>query len=167
MQDTRENGGPVTARWVKVLLGLSLAVNLAVAGMVAGIALRHDGGGERSDRVAYLAAFGAPYMRALPRDDRRALLRSLRSGEGGPLPDSAARRAMFHEVVEVLRARPFEPQALAEAVSRQAEASVAAQRRLQGAWLGVVAAMSQEERMAYADAVEALLDRGRSATPTD
>jgi uncharacterized membrane protein len=167
MQDTRENSGPVTARWVKVLLGLSLAVNLAVAGMVAGIVLRHDGGRERQDRVAPLAAFGAPYMKALPRDDRRAVLRSLRAGEAGPLPDRAARRAMFLEVVEVLRARPFEPQALAEAVSRQSEASVAAQQRVQDAWLGVVGAMSQEERMAYADAVEALLDRGRSAGRTD
>jgi uncharacterized membrane protein len=150
-----------SGRWVKPLLGASLALNLAIVAMVAGIWLRPDGSGERLARAPGAGAFGAPYVLALPREDRRAVLRTIRQevvADG--LPDRQKRREMFRDVLASLRAEPFDLAALNAAVSSQANASIAVQAHAQKAWLDIVAGMTPEERASYAERVEAMLKRG-------
>ncbi len=148
-------------RWMKILLGVSLALNLAVAGLVAGALLRPDGAGDRFSRGPGLGAFGAPYMLALPKEDRRAVFGALRKGSKEQLPNRRARREMFDKVLTTLRATPFDAAALESVVTSQAAVSVTVQRRAQDAWLEVVAGMDDAERARYADAVEEFLKRGR------
>jgi uncharacterized membrane protein len=148
-----------TGRGVKVALAVSLALNLAVAGLVAGAFLRHGGLGERGHSAPALHTFGTPYMRALTPDDRRAVLSALRSAGGPDLPDREARREMFQEVLEHLRAVPFDAAALKRSVARQASAAVSTQQAAQAAWLSVVSGMTDAERAAYAEAVEEALRR--------
>ncbi len=57
-------------RWMPALLGISLALNLAVVAAVAGAAWRHKSGGHDPVRTAHGAAI---YMQALPREARRAM----------------------------------------------------------------------------------------------
>jgi hypothetical protein len=83
----------------------------------------------------------------------------LRAEAKGRVPDRQARRAMFDEVLSVLRATPFDRNALQQAVSQQAETSIYVQQTAQAAWLDVIARMSDPERLAYAAAVEDLLRR--------
>lgn len=148
-----------TALWVKLMLGLSLALNLAIAGFVLGAVIRHGGPGHHGRDVPGMRAFGAPYMLALPRDDRRAVLAGMKQHAGRDIPDRAARRAMFAEVVDALRGVPFDPATLRAAVARQSATAVAAQAAAQEAWLEVVSAMSDAERRAYAAEVEEVLRR--------
>ena len=64
---------PGGTRFLKIALGLSLALNLAVAGVVVGALARPDGPGFKGARAPGAATFGAPYMRALSKEQRRVI----------------------------------------------------------------------------------------------
>jgi uncharacterized membrane protein len=170
MQDDQIEGSapqpPTRSGWIRPVLMFSLALNAAVIAMIAGVLLRDDGPRRGSGPPA-LAAFGRPYVQALPRDDRRAILRALRAQQGADLPDRAARRALFDDVLAALEARPFDAAALAAAVGRQAEVSVTLQERVRLAWLAHVTAMSEQERLEYARAIRAELARSPRAGRED
>ncbi|MFK7764827.1 MAG: periplasmic heavy metal sensor [Roseobacter sp.] len=158
MQDL-ENKQLVRRRpWIKILLGLSLALNIAFLSFVGGAFLRSGGGPGRAPAPS-LGAFGAPYMMALPREDRRDVLRDLRSSPEG-LPNRKERREIFQEVLLSLRATPFDVEALRQVVTEQAGVSVRVQRRAQDVWIDKVAEMSETERRDYASTLEDLLKRG-------
>lgn len=157
---TQHENGTGRWPWGKILLALSLALNCAFVGLMIGAGLRHDG----ADRTG---TFGTPYMRALPREERRAVLQALRASGDSGVPDRKMRRAMFQDVLTTLRGDPFDPAALRQAVSHQAEVSVAVQSRAQRAWLDVVIAMDPDARRAYADAVEKALRRGGKRAPSE
>lgn len=159
MADQDGTTRPKTRPGIKILLAVSLALNLAVAGVVLGALTRGDGGSDRGQRHHTLSAFGAPYMQALSRGERRQILSEIRNDPERPIPDRAARRAMFQDVLKVLRATPFDRDRLAQAVSLQAETTVSVQRSAQRAWLDLVADMSDAERAEYAFAVEENLRR--------
>ena len=149
-----------TALWVKVILGVSLALNLAIAGVIIGAFARSDGVGARAGAAPDIAAFGAPYMRALSKSQRRDIARQIRDDLGSDLPDRRARRDMFREVLASLRAEPFDEARLIAATTVQADTAVAVQNAARQAWIGKVSKMSAEERSHYADAVEAGMKRG-------
>ncbi len=160
---TEQPRNPVKPKrpWLKIMLATSVALNLLFVGFLAGAAARHSGDGAPNARAPGLGAFGAPYMRALPTQERRAVLRSLRDAAQGNLPGRGARRAKFQEVLELLRAQPFDAEALTQAVTEQASTAVFVQQTAQNAWLEVVSNMSESDRRAYADAVERVLKDGR------
>lgn len=161
MQDGKPHRGNTTG-WSRgrVLLGVSLAVNMAFIGLLAGAVLRHDGGRDRPDRGPDAATFGAPYIRALPRETRQAVLQSARAAHDQPMPDRAARRALFQEVLASMRATPFDAEQMRLLVAEQARVSVSVQQRVQTAWVAAVENMTDAQRAAYADAVEDMLGRG-------
>ncbi|MGD9295369.1 MAG: periplasmic heavy metal sensor, partial [Roseobacter sp.] len=123
------------SKWLGIALAISLAVNLLIVGFMAGSFARHTGSAVSGARAPGLGNFGAPYMMALPRQERRAVLRALRAEAKGRVPDRQARRALFDEVLSVLRATPFDRNALQQAVSQQAETSIYVQQTAQAAWL--------------------------------
>ncbi|MFV0514898.1 MAG: periplasmic heavy metal sensor [Jhaorihella sp.] len=146
-------------RWMRVLLGLSLALNLLVAGLAAGAALRYGRAGEMHQPPRSLA--GA-MIRELPQQDRRAL-RALarddlaRDGNGGY---RARRRAEASAVADALRAVPFDTAILRSLLDDQNRRRAAIRDELREAWLARVAAMGDTERAAYADRVEQAMRRG-------
>lgn len=152
---------PGRHRWLMPALLLSIALNLVVVGLVVGALWRVDGPGRARDGGPPLAAFGRPYIAALPQEDRHALRALLRSDLRPDLPDRAARRALYDAVIASLRADPFDAEALARAAGEQARVSVAFQQSAQAAWVRYVSGMSPSERLAYAAAVEDVLERGR------
>lgn len=140
---------PRPRRLLAVALFVSLALNLLVAGVVAGALWgRGDGAALRPVRVDI--GLG-PYTRALSDVDRAALRAAWRA-QGPDLAGlHAARRADRAALLEALRAQPFDPLAV-EAVfagqrDRQAEHQHLARRLL----VERIAAMSPEARAAYAD----------------
>ncbi|MDW3225561.1 MAG: periplasmic heavy metal sensor [Paracoccaceae bacterium] len=147
-------------RLYKIALGVSLALNLAVAGLIGGAALRFGEDARGGLRSAGLGAYGLPYMLALPKEERRQVMKAVRSDHKGPVPDRAARRALYAAVLSDLRAEPFDIEALSGALNTQAETTIAVQKSAQTAWLAVVAQMSDSERAAYADDIEDVLRRG-------
>lgn len=147
-----------TFPWGRLVLGLSLALNLVIIGIVAGAFWRfgkdHDHAARRG-----AGAFAAPYVLALPRDDRHALREALQAQ--GPNDRRAARRASYEAVLAALRAEPFDSDALAAALKRQREAAIAGQLAAETAWLRQIETMDRETRADYADRVERILDRKR------
>ncbi|KEJ89632.1 periplasmic heavy metal sensor [Sulfitobacter donghicola] len=136
-------------RWMPVILGLSLAVNLAVVASVSGAMFRHKGG--RADGPRVLKG-GAIYMQALPHEIRRDLRAELRAGRRGVGSDPA-------QMVELLRSEPFDATAAAAVFEQEHSASLKRLQTGSQAWLKAVEDMTVQERSAYADQLQDLIER--------
>lgn len=159
MLDENKDQMPAKKGWIRVVLAVSLALNLATVGFVAGSYFRFGGHGAGFARSPGLGAFGAPYMKALPPEHRRTVVAAIRSTSGDQMPSRKMRREMFEDVLATLRAEPFDADLLRQAVTRQANTSVLVQQQAQQAWLDVVNQMEDAERIEYATAIEQMLKR--------
>lgn len=155
-----ETGAPKTGRrWGRVLLGLSLALNVLVLGVVLGGILGHrhdDGPDRRDDRFAEVG----PYSRALSDADRAALRNELRAAWPQLRENRTAVRDSFREVLAALRAEPYDPgrvETLLVAQSDRISSQIALTR---GLLLSRLAEMSPDERKAFADRLEQVIRRG-------
>lgn len=146
---------PSTARGVKIALALSVALNLAVAGLVAG-AWMGDGPHRGMPRDM---SFG-PFSAALDSDDRRAIRRALMERLGEFREQRAAAQAEFETLLTALRADPFDAGALKSALAAL-EARNAERLELGRSLIETrLIEMSPEERAAFADRLEKGLNRG-------
>ncbi|MEW9919427.1 periplasmic heavy metal sensor [Marimonas sp. MJW-29] len=159
MAEDRKPSG--TGRALKWALALSLALNLLIVGFAAGAAWRFAGKeGEHRRWGPDRGISGAPFVRALPRDARRALGRAMHDDLGG-LPPRGARHALYGQMVAALRAEPFDEGAVADILRTQADTAQALQGAAQQAWLRIVSEMSAVERAEVADRLEEGLRRHR------
>ncbi|ETX14767.1 membrane protein [Roseivivax halodurans JCM 10272] len=150
------NDTPKQVRWLKVGLYLSLAVNLAIAGLFAGMVLR-DGPPHRGGRGPGHEGF--LYLRAFTDDQRQDLRRAFREEMGHDEKDRGERRQAFRErfldgyeqAATTLRQDPFERDALAQVLNTQAMRSREGRARGQQVLLDYLADMSPEARADYAD----------------
>jgi len=146
------------ARWLKILLAVSLALNLAVAGTVAGIALRgHDPGRPGPTAVRDLN-FG-PFTDALTRDQRRAMLRDFAAKGPGLREVRAQMRGDFETVMAALRATPFDPAAFRSAVEGQTNRIAARAEAGRDSLVTLVLQMSDADRAAFVERLEKTLAR--------
>jgi uncharacterized membrane protein len=140
--------------WLRLTFFASLALNLAVVGVVAGALLT---GGGKWGPGAHAGHPGGPLTRALDPEDRRAIGRAMRAN----MPDRAeARRAMRSEMTALLTALRASAFDRAEVESRMAALRGQFSSRMalgQAALLDRLEGMSPTERAAYADRVEAAL----------
>lgn len=118
-----------TPRRIKVLLALSLGLNLLVAGAVLGSLWtygRHSvaRGGRSSEDIGLLA-----FSRTLPPERAKEIRRMLRAERVDLMPFKADIRAARQSAAGVLAAEPFESQALRDAFGRVDDA----EKRLKGA----------------------------------
>ena len=140
---------PRPARGLKIALVISVALNLAVAGLVLGAWL---GDGHRKGMPRDLT-FG-PFSEALSDADRRELRKGLmdRAGEFRSSRDAA--RADFETLLATLRADPFDPAAMKAALAaietRNAERLELGRSLIETR----LVEMSVEERLAFADRLE-------------
>ncbi len=152
MTETTTNTGlpSSTPRWMRLALIASLAVNLAVAGLVGGAVLSHRDEGHRG-RDGRESAIGV-ITQALSREDRRAL-------RAGMLASRQERRAAVAEDLKALsaalRAQPFDPAAVQTVFERQIGRMSDGLRRGQDIIAARFAAMTAAERTALADRLDA------------
>lgn len=160
MTDVTDRKPPRMRPWLRILLAVSLALNLAVAGLAIGAAIRF-GGPERGHPPA--PPLGALLYRELPREDRRALL----ADRLGSREDRAARRqADAAEIDAALRAVPFEAARVEAFLAEQARRHSDIERSMREAWMQRIGGMSDAERAAYADRLaEALTRRDHHRKP--
>lgn len=158
MSETKTNPAPMR-RWQKVLLGLSLAVNLLIVVAVASFVLTHDDG--RRHRPPRVDQMGGPLTGALTREDRheigRALWRSYRDGR----PSREDMRAEFAEVVAALRAEPYDPAVVEASLQKQLDFAIQRQELGQRLLRERLEAMTPDERAAFADRLEEGLEEMR------
>ncbi len=139
--------------WVKIVLALSLALNLAIIGLVSGFVLRGGPPVARGPAVGY----AMPYVLALPRELRRDVFRAVRRDP--TLPDRSARRAAYREMIAALEATPFDRSAVQSVLDRQADGALRVQTAAQSAWLDAVSNMSEQDRAAYTLNMQEALER--------
>lgn len=153
-----ETSQPETApaqrrRWVMPVLIASLALNLLVAGAMAGWAWRHGPGGHGGrhggpDRILWL-------LPDAKRDQARAIIDRYRQSDAARDAEGAASRKA---VLAALTAEPFQRPALEQALSRLGSVELA--RRLDPAMLGEIASiLTLEERKELAATIETFMER--------
>ncbi|MBT0958781.1 periplasmic heavy metal sensor [Alphaproteobacteria bacterium KMM 3653] len=162
--DPKPQSAPSSGRWMRVLLFASLAVNLAVAGLVAGAVLRQGGGPER-DRAPQDASFGrdlglGPYGRALSKNDKDHLRSVAKEKSAMFRENRKAIRAAVEETVATLREPEFDRARVEAAFANQRRLVGEAQREGHGLLIERLSALSHADRMTFADRLEQAALRG-------
>lgn len=149
---------PVKRRpWGKIVLFLSLALNLLIIGLVLGAV---SGGPRDRDRSPALRDLGyGPFVQALARSDRQALSAAIRAESGSLRENRAALRAQFEAILGALRADPFDAEAFNTLVVDQRSRVSERVQIGQDLLLKQIAQMTPDDRAAYADALDKSLKR--------
>ena len=145
--DTGSTGTPRAIKWV---LFASLAVNLLILGAIVGLWINE--GPPRRDRGPESFAF----IRALEPADRRALGREMRARDL-----RRAARGNAADAVALLRADPFDRSAFETFLAGEAARRDRVRTIGQAALAARIAAMTAAERQAYADRLDAALEKSR------
>jgi uncharacterized membrane protein len=147
--------------WVRALLVASLALNLAVAGLAAGWALRY-GGDHAGHHPARLDMAGGPLTRALSVEDRRAIGRAMRDAWRDRADTAPSIGESFDALVIDLRAVPFDAGRVAAQMRSQRDGFAARFEMGQEVLLTHLTAMSDADRAAYADRLAAQIAEYRA-----
>ena len=134
----------------KVIFAVSLALNVAVIGVVAGVGFRFAGG-----KPPQAFEFGlGPIGMALTPEQRREIGRSLRRNPELRELGRSRSDGMIENVLEVLRAETFDPVALDQALAGARERARVLQSAAGAAFVAQVESMTPDERAAFADKLE-------------
>lgn len=149
MTESKTKAEQKPRRWVRVVLFVSLALNLAVAGMVIGAVLRHGPPGKdhydaRLDRVS------GPYVRALSNADKRAMGQAIRAELPNAPDRRAARRAQVEAMLAALQAQPFDADRVDALLRAQFAAGAARQDIGRALLVERIKTMSDQERSDFA-----------------
>ncbi|MCA0920113.1 periplasmic heavy metal sensor [Pseudooceanicola nanhaiensis] len=150
--------------WLRVVLVVSLALNLAVVGIVAGTAFNHER--RPPPRPPRLDQIAGPLTFALTEEDRKAIGKEIfaeyrKQGR----PSREAIREEYQGVIDALRTTPFDPTAVEQSLERQRV--VANERAELGHRLLVqhLSDLTEADRAAFADRLEEGLNRFREGRP--
>ena len=146
---------PRMRRSVRILLIASLALNLIVIGLIGGAVLGQGGKGGRPHMS--LDGPGSPIVRALSREDRRAMGKSIREAYRSQAKDRSADEGRYQALVSALAADPYDSEAVVQ--TRQVLDKTNWDRRqiAHDIWMKNVDAMSVEQRQAYAERIQGVL----------
>jgi uncharacterized membrane protein len=146
---------PANGRGLRIALAVSVALNLAVAGIVAGALLR---GGPHGNMVRDLD-FG-PFTEALSPRDRLALRRDFLARTPDMRDLRKGMRDDLDGMLRALRATPFDADALRAAMANQGQRTADRLKLGQDLIFDRIAAMSAQDRAAFADRLEDRLLHG-------
>lgn len=150
--------------WARGLLILSLTLNILMLGLAGGWVLRH--GAPQAPHAARTDLAAGPLTRALSEADRREIGRQIRQAlreSGGNRRDM---HASFEALVRDLRAVPFDPEQMAATLDAQRKGVAKRFEIGQQVLIAHLAQMSDAERAAYADRVEARIAAYRAGRRT-
>ena len=145
-----------TPLWLRLVLLCSLALNLLVAGTVAGHLLREEPRG----RVPRVDRIEGPMTFALSREDRREIGQALRKEYRNNRPSRGEIEAEYKGVIAALRADPFQPERVEQAFARQRDAAVSRMEIGQKLLMERLTSMTPAQRLDFADRLEEGLKRG-------
>ncbi|MDU8909970.1 periplasmic heavy metal sensor [Aestuariicoccus sp. MJ-SS9] len=140
--------------WIRAVLFASLALNLLIAGIAAGMYWR--GGPDRGPRDR---DFAAPYARALGDEQRGTLRRALRREFLANRPERGALAQGYVAASAALRAEPFDRAALEAVLEGQARQAQTRQEIGRRVMIDFLSNMSAEDRAAFADRLDQEIDR--------
>jgi uncharacterized membrane protein len=144
-------------RWGRLVLIVSLALNLAVAGVVGG-AILGRGGPDRNGLAARDVGFGM-FNEAFSEQDRKELRKTYAKANPNIRADRQQMRDDLRAVLTALRAEPFDAAALRGALETGAARIEARQAQGQAIVLDYLTKMSGAERAEVANQLEKALKR--------
>lgn len=161
MTEPTETSGNSRSKWIRPVLFVSLAINLLVVGAVAGIFLRHDPSAR--ERGAYskpLRDLGyGPFGSAFSKSDRYEIGRAMLARDGDLKTNRDEVRQQFLGLLGLLRATPYDADAVQEIVESQRSKLNERQIIGQQVFLDRINAMSDKERASFARRLEKSLRR--------
>jgi len=143
------------SRLLKVVLFLSLALNLLIVGAVAGMILAHRPGDDPRLRDAGLG----PLAFVLDREQRDALRGQLKGHERDLRRNRVALRGDLQRLLQALRSDPFDPAVLQAILQDQARTVADRQQIGHQALVEAITAVSPDQRRDMADRIERALQR--------
>ncbi len=152
---------PKKRRWVMPLLFVSLGANLLIAGLVVGAMLSPDGPRKRGDNGSARGVIGEPFFRALPKEERRALMQDVVKNRTQIRESRESLRQRFEAFLAALRADPFDPVEISRLLAEQRQVAVGRQEIGETLLMKRLEAMTPAQRATYADALEQSLKRLR------
>lgn len=152
------DSAPKRPRWPYLLLFVSLAANLLVAGILAGW-LISPGGPQRSDFGQARGLVGEPFLRALPDSERRAIMRDAIKEAPRIRESRESLRARVDAFLAAIRAEPYDPETVEILLKEQRDVALRRQDIGERLLLNRLEAMNSEQRAAYADALQRTLRR--------
>lgn len=148
MAEAAETKG--SGRGIRIALAISVALNLAVAGIAAGAWLKE---GPPRERMPRDLSFG-PFSEALDTKDRRALRKALLDRAPGFREARTAAREEFAALLTALRASPFEAEAVQAALTAIEDRMAGRLQLGRDLIASRLLEMSEAERRAFADRLE-------------
>jgi uncharacterized membrane protein len=145
-------------RWGRVVLFVSLALNLAVLGVVGGAAFGRLGDNKRAEFAARDIGFGL-FAEALEEEDRRALRRGYTGAKSDIRAERQQMRTDLGQLLAGLRADPFDAAGFRAALQVGMARSAARQELGTTLLLDRLQAMTVAERAAFADRLQTSLRR--------
>lgn len=151
-EQTPKAGGetPRMRRGLRVLLVVSVTLNLLIVGLAVGMALS---GGPAAHHGSRFPA----HVRALEHEDRRALGRAIRSAYREGRLGKRSEKRYEARLADLLEATPFDRVAVAALQREMKAAEMARFDAARQIWLDRVATMSDAERAAYAERLRVAL----------
>lgn len=145
-----------TQRWQRGILVASLALNLIIIGLVAGVMLSGGppNGAQRFDLTA------GPLTRAMDDTHREAVRAALRDSGAFERADRGAMQADMRALVAALRADTFDQARFTEVMLRQRNRLQAGQDTVLAVVSAQIGNMSVQDRAAFADRLEQQLRQG-------
>lgn len=138
------------SRLWRVVLVVSLALNMGVAGLVAGFWVKgQNGGGPQRFDLSL-----GPIVSALPREDRRAIAESLRANPDFRRTRGGATRPAITAIVTLLRSDTLNEEELRAATTQAGARIVALQAAAADAFVDRIMLMNTDQRKALADRLE-------------
>lgn len=157
-----------TGRFRRILLVVSLGVNLLVIAAVAGAVLSggpHGKEGRSGKDGSYSRNAIVPYISAFSRDDKRAMRTQMRAALPGRSDMRAQTRADHDAFLALVRAEPFDSAAALAVIERHVARSGEVQAVGRQLAIERISQMSQDERAAYAARFEERALRKRHGGP--
>ena len=153
MTETPTKQKPAMSRWLRVLLFVSLAANLLIVGLVAGVAMRDDHPARRATTELNDLGFG-PFGRAFGEKDRREIGRAIEGRSGDIRDNGRAIRQSLENLLAALRQTPFDADEFRALVSGQQTNLEARQTIGRDIVYDRIEGMTDAERQTFAERLE-------------
>ena len=144
---------PKPRNLLKILFGVSLALNLLIVGAFGGVLMRKGKG-----PMANHLTSGFLYMRALDFQDKRALRKELLRNKDDRKLIKAGNQASYNSAVDLLKNHTFDRNAFENLLIEQAKNAKARQSSARIALVNHIEKMTKEDRLIYAQRLGNLID---------
>jgi uncharacterized membrane protein len=139
------------SRWMRVILFVSLALNIAILSIALGFFVQ-GGGKPKGPPRGYQIALG-PFGLALDRTDRRDIRRALQANDDSRPLTRAEMQSKATDLLESFRNDPFDPEETISFFADVRARSNTVQETVQQALIDKIIAMSPTDRAAFADRI--------------